>query len=199
MIVLHRPSNKIHYLAAVLCSLYVALIFGCSPDSQTLGKTNKEHQPEASSRMSAGITKKQESAPDESGLNKTLSSHSSKKVGSSLKAMIEKMEALGITIENAKKLKASSLSTPLVKVDNEGKIQTYVYFRAFGLDEKSLLEAWDVVIEITNKELGIIQAWIPFNRIYEIAELPFVERITPPNYGTSKVGAVMIKTVSILS
>jgi hypothetical protein len=145
--------------------------------------------------MSSDIPKKQESASGKKDLDKTLSFRSSKKVGSGLRAMIEKMEALGITIENAKELKASSLSTALVKVNNEGKIQTYVYVRTFGIDEKSLLEARDVIIEITNAELGIIQAWIPFDKVFEIAELSFVERITPPNYGTQRVGAVTTETV----
>jgi hypothetical protein len=103
------------------------------------------------------------------------------------------MEAQGMSRQNARDRNAASLSNPLVKVNEEGSIQTYIHVDTFGAEEKALLEKYEAVIEITNEKLGIVQAWIPFDRINEVAQLSFVKRITPPGYGMPQTGKV--KTV----
>ena len=198
MIVLKRLSKTLHYFAGLVCTLYFAFVLGCSPDSPPRGEVNGEHSAGPSSRRSADVPKNEGIASDTKGHAKEVFSPISKNVSSSLRVMIENMEALGITKKNAKELGASSLSTPLVRVNDEGSIQTYVHVRTFGVDEKALLEAWDVVIEIVNEELGIIQAWIPYNKIEEVAKVDFVKRITPPSYGTPRLGSVTTITRSIL-
>ena len=184
MIALKQLSRTLRYLAGLLCPLYVAFLLGCAPDSPHPGDENKGHPAGAPDRSSADVLRLEVGASGAKAHEKTAPFSISKNVSSSLRAMIENMEALGITKENAKELGASSLSTPLVKVNDEGSIQTFIHVNAFGVDEKALLEARDVIIEITNEKLGIIQAWILFDKVYEIAELPFVERITPPSYGS---------------
>jgi hypothetical protein len=187
---LKQMYKNLKYLVGLVCALHLAFLLGCAPDSPRDGETNREHAVEASSRRSADVPKKEVSDSGTKAYEKAAPSPISKNVSSSLTLIVEKMKALGITKENAKELGASSLSTPLVRVNDEGSIQTYVYVRTFGAEEKALLEARDVVIEITNEKLGIIQTWIPFDKIYEVAELPFVKRITPPSYATPRVGSV---------
>jgi len=194
MIAYKRQSKTPYYLAGIVCTLYLTFASGCSAGTPTRGEAIREHSTDPSSHRSTDIPKKEGSASGAKKLRKAVSSPSFKKVSSSLKEMIAKMEALGITKENASELEASSLSTPLVRVNDEGSIQTYVHVRTFGVDEKALLEAREVVIEVANEELGIIQAWIPFDQIYEVAELPFVKRITPPRYGTPKEGSIKTET-----
>ena len=190
MMAIKQKSKTVQYLVGLVCALLLALVFGCTAESPSRSAANQEHSETASSQKLVDVPKKEVSVLDTKGHEKVVTSSISEKVSSSLRAMIEKMKSLGITKENAKELKASSLSTPLVRVNDEGSIQTYVYVRTFGVDEKAHLEARDVLIEITNEKLGIIQAWIPYNRIYEVAQLPFVKRITPPSYGTPRVGSV---------
>jgi hypothetical protein len=101
------------------------------------------------------------------------------RVNSPLRKNIEEMQARGITSQNARERGAKAFSNRLVKVDEEGKIQTYVHFHSFGDGERAALEQRGVAIETVNQDLGIIQAWIPFSRVYEVAQLPFVKRITP--------------------
>jgi len=189
MIALKRLSKTLHYLAGLVCPLYFAFLLGCAPDSPPRGEGNREHSAGASSRRSADVPKTEVSASGTKAHEKAVPPIS-KNVSASLRAMIENMQALGITKENAKAVGASSLSTPFVRVNDEGRIQTFIHVRTFGVDERALLEARDVVIEITNEKLGIIQALIPFDKVYEIAELSFVERITPPSYGTPGVDSV---------
>ena len=197
MIALKRLFKILHYLAGLACIFYFAFFLGCAPDKPSRGEGDREHSAAIPSRRSADVIKTGVSSSGIKAHEKAVPSPISKNVDSRLRAMIENMQALGITKENAKALGASSLSTAFVRVNDEASIQTFVYVRTFGDDEKALLEARDVAIEISNEKLGIIQAWIPFDKVYEIAELPFVIRITPPSYGIPGVGGVTTNTGSI--
>jgi hypothetical protein len=121
------------------------------------------------------------------------------KVRSNLRAMMNKMEARSLARNAVGKYDATTLSNPLVKVNDEGSIQTYIHVDTYGDEEKDLLEKHEAFIEITNEKLGIIQAWIPSNRISEVAELPFIRQITPPSYGTLRTGSVTTEGDAILT
>lgn len=120
------------------------------------------------------------------------------KVSASLRAVLAKMAARGIARRDARELGAAALSNALVRVNEGGSIHTYIQVHTFEDAEKTLLEMHEVIIEISNAELGIIQAWVPFDRIDEVAQLPFVKRITPPRYGTPQVGSVTTEGDAIL-
>lgn len=126
-------------------------------------------------------------APDESTSvseygQKTYSSPGSEKVSANLRAVIAEMKAHGITRQNASTRSASDFSNPLVRVDAQGNIQTYIYVDAVAPENRILLESYEVIIEIVNEKLNIYQAWIPFNKLEKVARLSFVKRITPPSY-----------------
>ncbi|MBW2579674.1 MAG: hypothetical protein JRD00_01745, partial [Deltaproteobacteria bacterium] len=76
------------------------------------------------------------------------------KIRSSLRAVMNKMEARGITRQNARELGASTLSNPLVRVSDDGSIHAYIHVHTFGVEEEALLEQYGAVIEITNEKLG---------------------------------------------
>jgi len=113
-----------------------------------------------------------------------------KKVSPLVRAVKENLEDRGITARSARAFGASALSNPLVKVDERGNIHTYIRVLTYGNAERSRLEACDASIEIVNDEHGIVQAWIPFDMVDEVAELPFVTLITPPGYRVCRVGSV---------
>src|SRR3989337_4430345 len=112
------------------------------------------------------------------------------KISSLIMKRIKKMESLGITRENAESVYASSISDPLVKVDNSGNIQTYIYMENMNQDNISTLESMNVKIEIVNSKFNLIQAWVPFDKVEEVAGLNFVKKITPPSYGILRTGSV---------
>jgi hypothetical protein len=111
------------------------------------------------------------------------------KVGDELKATIADMMGRGLTRQNAPARAASAFSNPLVRVDQQGNIQTYLYVDVYGAAEQVLLESYEAGIEIVNEELNIVQVWIPFTRIMEVARFPFVIRITAPSYAISWIGS----------
>jgi len=180
-----RKKNKLH--RDILFLILLALL-GCGRDSHDRGEADKKSSAEVARRISSDVPIAAEPASDKKTSKDLASSPGSEKVSSSVRAMIAEMETRGITTQNAKELGASALSNPLVRVNEEGSIQTYIHVHTFGADEKAQLATYEVIIEIVNEKLGIIQAWIPFNRIYEVAQLPFVKRITPPSYGTLRGG-----------
>jgi subtilisin family serine protease len=122
----------------------------------------------------------------------------SSRVSPNLRAVMNKMKARGITTQTARQLEAPSLSNSLVRVNDEGKIQTYLHVHYLGAQQKALLETYEIVIEIVNEEFGLVQAWVPFEKIDDVAMLPFIKRITPPSYGTTRVGSVTTEGDAIL-
>ena len=120
------------------------------------------------------------------------------KVSSILQSVLAEFRSRGITRENALARGAAALSNPLVHVDADGAVQIYFHMLSFGEAELATLVEHEVVIQIANEKLGIVQAWIPFDRVDDLAALPFVVRITTPSYGRSRSGSVTTEGDSIL-
>src|SRR3990172_4317386 len=112
------------------------------------------------------------------------------KISSLIMKRISKMQSLGITRENVESVYPTSISDPLVKVDKSGNIQTYIYMENMDQENISKLESMDVKIEIVNSKFNLIQAWVPFDKVEELASLSFVRKITPPSYGILRTGSV---------
>lgn len=115
---------------------------------------------------------------------------SDSKVSSRVMSTIAKMKSIGMTKENASTFHTSSLSSPLVKVDESGYIQTYVYLEDTNKENVSKLESIGTKIEIISTKYNIVQAWIPFDKVEEAANFNFVTKIAPPSYGKPKTGSV---------
>ncbi len=133
---------------------------------------------------------------EEKYLHKILNSS---KVSPIVRAVKEEIEVRGITTKSARAFGVSALSNRLVKVDKDANIHTYVRVRTFSSAERAQLEAYEVKIEIINEEHGIIQAWIPFDRVDEVSQLPFVKLITPPGYAVTWAGSVTTEGDLILN
>src|SRR4030065_253704 len=112
------------------------------------------------------------------------------KISSLIMKRISKMQSLGITRENGESMYTQSISDPLVKVDNSGNVQSYIYMENMDQENISQLESMDVKIEIVNPKFNLIQAWVPFDKVEELASLNFVKKITPPSYGILRKGSV---------
>jgi hypothetical protein len=112
----------------------------------------------------------------------------SSKVSPLVKAVRDKLEDQQITTKIAGGVDFSGLSNSMVKVDEDGNIHTYIRVSSLDNLEGAQLESCGVKIEIVNEEYGIVQAWIPPNRLDEVAQLGFVQRIVPPGYAVNRVG-----------
>ncbi len=105
-----------------------------------------------------------------------------------LTVVVNELETHDLTTWEVSGMGAADLSHPLVRVNEIGDIQTYIYVSTVGVVELEELEAYQVSIEIVNLQLGMIQAWVPYDRIAEVAQRPFVKRITPSSYAVTRLG-----------
>ena len=78
----------------------------------------------------------------------------------------------------------------LVKVNDEGLIEVYVYFS--NINDSNLKELYALGFEkkIVNEELKIAQGWMPPGNLERAAALSFVDKITEPVYGHTRAGSV---------
>ena len=109
----------------------------------------------------------------------------STRVSPKLRDVVEALHAAGITSANARQRNADDYSTSFVKVNNAGAIQVHVKVRDVDSSTIAVLEQNGMQIELYNESLGLIQGWVPYDRIDNVASLGFVERVTPPDYVTS--------------
>lgn len=78
---------------------------------------------------------------------------------------------------------ASSVSNSQVKVDSAGNIQCYIFLTEINEKNVAAVKTKAARFELMDETAQIIQAWIPHRAIPELAALPFVIRISPPDYG----------------
>jgi hypothetical protein len=177
---------KVYLVKIMVVSAFcLAWTFGCTSDVSTRDELEKRLA--GTIAVQTGCPKPpkgpQEIVTDEQAPRGNVMVPGYNKVSSTLRTVVDAMVVRGITRQNAKELRASTFSNQLVQVSDQGNVQTYIYVSDFRSDNIELLKSYEVIVEIVNEQLKVIQGWIPFNRIYDVAQLPFITRITPPSYG----------------
>ncbi len=122
----------------------------------------------------------------------------SDKIGTFVRERLDQLRAQGITRANARARGASGLSTALVHIDDQAAIQTYVHVDSLSDGQRNRLEDLEVRIEHANMAAGMVQAWIPADRIEAVADLDFVSRVVRPDYARPRAGSVLTEGDSIL-
>lgn len=104
------------------------------------------------------------------------------KIASSLQRVVQRMQQDGVTTANVTARQAERYSTPLVRVDAEGRVHTAILVTTFDAQVESVLTMHQVAIDRANAQARLVQAWIPFDRLATVAALPFVRHLRPPSY-----------------
>ncbi|MBK7974786.1 MAG: PKD domain-containing protein [Deltaproteobacteria bacterium] len=95
-------------------------------------------------------------------------------------------------------LRTAVPSARLVRARADGQRHVYLHLDATrGLDRVAL-EAAGARIERVSARLGVVQAWIPADRLDTVAALPSVTRITPAVYGVARAGSAQTEGDPIL-
>jgi uncharacterized protein with ATP-grasp and redox domains len=84
------------------------------------------------------------------------------KVSSKILRVVENIQSQGITRDTLSELRTEEFTSTLVKVNESGEIQVYIYVNEVTDEYIKSLSDLDVSIEIANENLAIIQGWIPF-------------------------------------
>ncbi len=120
------------------------------------------------------------------------------KINPALGEVIDEIERINVSRDNLDVSGLEELSTRLVKVDSEGMIEVYIHCNEVGQENLSNLMDLGLETEVINDNLKIIQGWLPHDVIEEASELGFVDKITPPSYGHTRVGSVTAEADSII-
>jgi hypothetical protein len=116
----------------------------------------------------------------------TARSATTAKIASSIQSVLQRMRAEEVTAANVSARDASSYTNPLVRVDATGRIHTAVWVT--HLQEQVLVELrrLQMHIEQTDTRQDVVQGWIPFHHIEQVAALSFVQYVRPPRYARGR-------------
>lgn len=111
------------------------------------------------------------------------------KMDTQLRRLRQSIAEMSITNSTGTERRLSSLSNPLVRIRDDGKVQVYIELTAVGEAELLMLTARGIIVELANEELATVQGWIPLDRLEEVAQLPFVKKVKVPDYAVPRVGS----------
>ncbi len=120
------------------------------------------------------------------------------KIDGKIRDILVKINASGMTRSNVQDFSPEEFSTVLVKVNEQGEVQVYVYVTDVNEENISKLKENDLQVEIVNEKYKVVQGWLPFDRVDEVSKLDFVTKITAPSYGTPRTGSVNTEGDSVL-
>lgn len=112
------------------------------------------------------------------------------RIGPNIRDLLDRIEAKGITRENIDQEDISNFSSPNVRIDDSGNIQSYVFVNELNDEIIRQLEELGMIIDTSNEEYKVIQGWIPFHMVEKVSTLGFVIRITTPDYAFPRTGSV---------
>ncbi len=118
-------------------------------------------------------------------------SETSAKIVSRLRGLIQTFRGEGFTRANAAALNASArFSSPLLRVDNAGRVQAYVSVADTSAQTLGALGQLGFAVEIVNRDFAVVQGWIAVEDLEALAAQPVVTKIRPPSYATPRTGSV---------
>lgn len=109
------------------------------------------------------------------------------KIDPHLRNLAAEFSRRGITSRNAASMRVADFSSRFLKIDPSGEVQIYLHLLSADAEAVKKIEQAGARVEIVDSEVGIVQAWAPFDALSGLAALPFVKRITPPSYGVSRL------------
>jgi hypothetical protein len=119
--------------------------------------------------------------------NPTLPIARSEKINPNLRVMAQELSGHGITASNARARNAAGLSHTFMRIDDTASLQVYIYVDSVTSNALSQLQDLGVRIEIADADAGIVQGWIPYTQLDAVSALYFVDRITVPSFGVSRL------------
>lgn len=101
-------------------------------------------------------------------------------VSSRLLSIIQEVEGTGGRMDGWLQELVSSQE---VRRDEAGRLEVMIDMTEVTGDTLKELQARDCSIEIYDPTQHIVQAWVPMDKLREVAGLPFVKFLDLPNYG----------------
>ncbi|MGB3727759.1 MAG: hypothetical protein WBA70_00735, partial [Thermodesulfobacteriota bacterium] len=141
---------------------------------------------------------------NQSSAELTLNSSKSKglqgspKLNQNLKNITNQISEMAVTRSDVQSEKLSSLSNPLVKVDDKGNVEVFLYCNEVSNENLEELQSLGLIIEDMNDEHKIVHGWMPYENLEEAAKIGFVVKVAPPDYAHTRVGSVTTQGDAVL-
>lgn len=122
----------------------------------------------------------------------------SAKLNPNLKTTINKISEMASTRSIGQSMNLSSLSNPLVKIDDDGNVEVFLYCNEVSNDNLDTLFSLGLILEDFNDEHMLVHGWLPYENLDAAAEMGFVVKVKPPDYAHTRVGSVTTEGDSVL-
>lgn len=122
--------------------------------------------------------------------SKLKGSSDSPKLNQNLKRVINEISTSAATRAEDQDSKLSNLSNHVVKIDDTGNVEVFLYCNEVSDENLTKLQSLGLIIEDMNDEHKIVQGWMPYENLEEAAELGFIVKVTPPDYAHTRTGAI---------
>lgn len=110
----------------------------------------------------------------------------SPKISPALANTLDLMSRAGAARETMGSYDLEQFSNPLVRVDQGGRVQVEIYLDQLDAAALRELQATGVTVELTSAQHRIVQGWVPFYLVEDVAQVANVKRIIPPDYAVSR-------------
>ncbi len=119
-------------------------------------------------------------------------------IGSRLKRALDRVRAAGLDRANARARNIERFNDTATKFDADGYVQ--VYIRLESTDDTAIqrLRGFEARVELVNYGLRIVQAWVPIDRVEELAAEDFVLKVELPSYGRPRTGSATTEGDAVL-
>ncbi len=95
-------------------------------------------------------------------------------------------------------LRAGAPPSALVRTRADGERHVYLHVDSPRDVDRGALEGAGARIERIGEALGVVQAWVPADRLDEVAAVASVSRVTPAVYGVTRAGSALSEGDRIL-
>jgi len=120
------------------------------------------------------------------------------KLNQNLKNITNQISEMAVTRSEVQSEKLSDLSNPVIKIDDQGNVEVFLYCNEVSNENLAELKSLGLIIEDMNDEHKIVHGWIPYENLEEAAEIGFVVKVTPPDYAHVRVGDLTTEGDSVL-
>jgi len=111
------------------------------------------------------------------------------KIAPVLVQVLQQLEQANLAERSTEMTRPEEFSTPLVRIDRDARLQVYVHVDQIDDTRLADLRAAGLAVEQTSPQYGIVQGWISFERVQDLAVLTSVRRIRPPDYAMTQTRA----------
>ena len=136
-----------------------------------------------------------------------LSSQMPKRDISLMKRIDPQREKLGGALQNlviqnpdrlGSKSKAALKPAPFVHTDSAQRVQVYIHYESITDAEIRELKAFGAKVDLVDRNLRKIQAWIPFDVLSKLEQNSMVTRVTIPDYAQVNRGAIVTEGKAVI-